>query len=399
MDQFDIAVLGDEPGGIWLANCLSSAIGGTRSVCWLSFGETDSCIFPATYGPLFGIEGESPWSCEIITPTKTVKWGIESLNGDYPGIQEIFKRTSFCHQPELSTKWIRHYPELLFYSQAIWRFLGRSEKISPPHLLYQALCCTQFFNWNPATVLSNSIEKIFLENPTRIEMGKHFVVHTKKTVIRSSILILNTSVKHMFSLIRDTVGLDKIVSVQDSLSEFALYPITVEADAIAIPVALKGLIFYLDADGILDLAREVWPVVFTQAHPGTLSMTAWVCSRWEPQLETLLESFRTVLGRLHTVFPFLARNTLGLSVPLGLDSCFSQTQRAHFYSLVTKRRRPLFKTSQWHGRTRVKNLYCLYPSLNSHYPYPIGSLIGAADVMKELLGARHKSLELFRALN
>ena len=172
-------------------------------------------------------------------------------------------------------------------------------------------------------------------------------------------------------------------------SRKALYPLRLRVENSGLPCAVRPLTIYFDTDDIPEIESESWPLqVLPGTAPGEKEVVLWVPAPREPSLDTLLESFRSGMRRLNHLFPFLHRTLLGISVPLEMESCFLEEERAQALEQLEQSALELYDLTSFSTQTRSPCLTHLFPFLYCHLPYPLGPLCAARKLLEQMVGKK-----------
>lgn len=403
-EEFSSLVIGDEPAGIWCLPFLAEHAHPHSRIGWVTFSRTSRYAVPALWAEILGVNPLSLWSCQIVTPSGTFTWDPQTVSECYPELASG-RGNALMPRPERASveKSLRKYPELLFYSQALWKFLGRTDRISPQNALGAGLLAQELFWWSPQDTLPSDLTTLRLDNVTDLELSftkrNQILVSISGQTYLTKTLILNLSLSQLVAVYGKSRDVFKKLGLSGSgLAPYALYPLRLLVEPSAIPGLIKPVTLIFDTAEIPDISSEVWPVEVVERE-GTKELTLWATCGNDTNLDGILDQFRLGLRSLYHLFPFLSTRILRFSVPLYLDSCFSQASRCEQLGQLETARSERYCVSQMHWRTRHPYVFLLSPSLHSYFFYPLGPLYGAASLLRELLRKENKALsDRFRAL-
>lgn len=407
MEEFHYVILGDEPGGLWLARRLSEELRDVvpePRIAWISFTETlKPTIFPRKLAPLFQVTPGDAWSAEIVTPGRVLKWDDASLARAFPELPP----TAFgdpqgslgASQAQLSAirYAIRCRPELLSFASGLWKALGRAHRLHAESVVYGALLCTELFHWDAAAEVPPGVERIVLspdDNPLEAlkapRSGGLSLQFKGRAPLRGQKWILNTSFRRLHSLSSACRDLLDLLHFEGSMrAQEALYPFHVRAESRAIPCTVGPLSVWFDTEEIPELHSEVWPIE-VQNEGNVKRITVGASAPRELSLEAVLDRYREGMRRLNRLFPFLAESLIQVGVPLSMDSCFREEDRARALREIDTDAVEWYSLTSAHTQTRSDALEGLFPFLHCHLPYPIGPLQAAGKLLTELTRRKKK---------
>lgn len=401
-EEFSYLVIGDEPAGIWCLPFLAEYAHPPSRVGWITFSRHSRYAVPVLWAEILGVNPLSLWSCQMVTPSVTFTWNPQTVSECYPEL--VGSGNAFMPRPERTSveKILRKYPELFFYSQALWKFLGRTDRISPQNALGASLLAQELFWWNPKDALPSFLPTLCVDNVRGLELSftrrNQILVTIAGQTYLTKALILNLSLSQLVELNRKSRDIFKKLGLSGTqLAGCALYPLRLVVEPSAIPGLIKPVMLAFDTSEIPDIPNEVWPVE-VEKHEDFKELTLWATCGNELNLDAVLDRFRLGLQSLYHLFPHLSTRILGLSSALEMGSCFSHASRCEQLGQLEQARSERYCVSQMHWRTRHPYVFLLSPSLHSYFLYPLGPLYGAANLLRELLRKEKAISDRFRAL-
>jgi hypothetical protein len=416
--QFDLLVLGNEPAGLWLIREFEKIYPKERAIKqtgkenaalgWINIGHpTEDFPLAKSTAAQFGIETHNLFSVEMASANHLFKWAPEKLFSSYAKIprsmeQQIYESTlppdSKMRQTLQAA--LKYHPELLTYAQALWKQIGRSRKATPEMMVWGALQAVEIFQWDPQSLIAScknlhtfhlsktdrviSIEQI--PNPENKGTLYKIAISNGLSLITKTIVI-NSNVKQLRQTLRDNEFISWLAIPEDLLSPFSHFPIRLEFDGYHLPKNIKPLTFFMDEEILPEPDLEIWPMTLSKgnSHPGVI---LWATDRAEFSYEGICKSFGKALNRFQNHFPEALKALKTLSVSLGLESCYSDQDRAQAINEIESSGIELYDLSLLHVRTRKRGIYSLLPALRCNLPYPLGTLSGAREILNELFSRK-----------
>lgn len=433
-DPLDLLVVGNEPAGLWLLREFSKLYPEEAAlkkwekkqptVGWLKTQEPIQ-DFPMlkSVATEFGIEPRNCFSAEIVSSRNLFRWDLDQILNRFPNLKELFQdkvlnpsdRTSLpllANSPLGSPltgnikksidRVLTLYPEILVFSQALWKQLGRSRKITPQMMVWAALQATELFSWSSEHLIP-SINNLEILSPNESEKwvsieqipstlpnskGKLFkLTFTSGAHLLTKSLVHNLSIREIKSLPEENDIASWIPLPEDILSRFSHYPLRLEFDHFRLPRNVQPLTIFLDENVLPEPDLEMWPMTQTQTD-SIQKITLWATDRTEFSLEGITECFGHALNRFQRHFPTALRKLKTQSVSLGMETCFNEEQRIAAIKEIESSAKELYSVSLLHVRTRQKGLFSLLPALRCDLPYPLGPLSGAREVLRDLFSRK-----------
>ncbi len=411
LEEFQLAVLGDEPAGLWLLQKYEQAMGKqglpTRTAWAALAGEPPPCVLPTAFREPFGITTETPWSPEIVTPARNLSWDKRSIGAAFPKLG-LSPKPKHAKVRELSSHAIREavraHPELLGFCAGVWKFVGRTPHLHLENLVRGALIGTELAYWHPAQAVPESTHRLTLGMDSAIEEveclsnGAISLKFRNQAPIVSRRWVLNLNVHQLVRMTAASPEFQKLVSVATGMeSRNALYAFSLLVEKDGIPCPVRPLTFYFDTDSMADTDTEVWPFqVFPRGggperhlegdkRPPQKELVLWASAPAEASLEAVLDRFRAGMTRLHHLFPFLPSQLVAQSLPLEMESCSSVSSRAAALDRLEASRLEVYRMASFQTATRQPGLSVMLPFLNCHLPYPLGTLQAAQRLLAEIV--------------
>lgn len=409
-ENFHCVVVGNEPAGLWLLASLDKAlraVGEEPRLGWLSL-ETpvEATAFPTAASPWFGITANAPWACEIVTPRETFTWSAKELETRFGNYLPPFENSlesllsPSARDKAAIVECIRRHPELVGMSQALWTFFGRSTRLNVETLVHFSRLFVNLHWWQadkdlPSTVqrtffsaAENVVEKVSRKGPDCVAIDFRGL-----GVLESQHWVFNLDARATRSLSRRSEAFHSLLGRGPEFEKFrALYPFTLRVETDAIPPAAAPLNFLLDSDSLPDPATEVWPITLG-ASADLRELTLWAESGADTSIEACVDGFQKALRRLHHLFPFLELKTVGTSFSLGMASCASDAERSRVTDLLIGTSHEVYPLTTSSTQTRLPRVHSLSPQLGCHLPYPVGPLLKAKELQKEIIGRKKKPAE------
>lgn len=433
-EPLDLLVVGNEPAGLWLLSEFSKLYPEEASLKkwekkqptlgWLKTQEPVP-TFPMlkSIAKGFGVQPGNCFSAEIVSSRSVFRWDSNQILNRFPKLKELFQDrglntsdpTTF---PLLASSplgsplrgdvkksiddALNLYPEMLVFSQALWKQLGRSREITPQMMLWAALQAIELFSCSsehllqtitPLEILTpNESEKWVsteeIPSPTPNSKGKVFkLTFTSGAYLLTKSLVLNLSIRAIKSLPTENNIASWIPLPEDILSRFSHYPLRLEFEHFRLPRNVQPLTIFLDENVLPEPDLEMWPMTQIQKD-SVQQITLWTTDRTEFSLEGINERFSHSLNRFHRHFPTALSRLKHQSVSLGMETCFNDEQRIAAIRDIEGSATELYSVSLLHVRTRHKGLFSLLPALRCDLPYPLGPLSGAREILKDLFSSK-----------
>ena len=424
MNDFDCIVLGNEPAGLWLLkefshraksnpkSKLAKSIVGSIKLAWLQVGPPIAPIaVPTPVARAYRIGDPSTlqteFSAEFVTPKRVFTWDADHITRYVPEISSDFsslflKSLNFPSHRESSSlrAALTAHPELLDVGKALWKKVGRGVDLTGEMLLWNALLCHRFVLWDAQHPLKNenNIEVSALSGTEEISNvspnsdGRISIEFKSGLKFRAKTLILNSSVRILSRLCRSTPQLlEWSHSPQETLSGSVHYPLRMSLAPEVLPLSLSPLTFALKSDLLPEPDSEIWQLDFIRnTSIENSQVKLWVTDRYDFSLESLLEKFRIGLSHFYKVFPKAIKEISHYSFPLNMDTCYSESQRNHHLVELESEGIESYRLTRGMVSSEQRSLFTLMPYLNCSYPYPLGTLMAAESLLRELFG---KNLE------
>jgi len=424
--EFDLLVIGDEPAGLWLLReysdlysvqaSIKAQMKKQASLGWLRFDEPLApSVIPLYTARYFNIQTSTTFSAEIVSNRSLFRWGPEKVFSHFSSLpKELLERFQQSMAPPNSKERekirlaLKHQPELLTFSQALWKQIGRCRQMTPESMIWAALQALELAEWDPESLIPSipGLQTINLNDTqwlTALEEVKHPDPNIKGkifkltlssgTTLHAKSLVLNCDLRHIKKLNIEST-LQSWAPIPASISSrFCHYPINLEFNHFKLPMSVQPITIFLDQEVLPEPDTEMWPMSF-KTLGNRKSLTLWATDRTEFSYEGLSESLQKAMGRLHHLFPEALRQVVHQSIPLGLESCYSETHRANAIEAIENSRQELYGLSLLHVRSRKRRFYSLLPALRCTLPYPLGTLLGAQEILRELFS--RKTMQNYR---
>ncbi len=408
-DEFRLLVIGNEPAGLWLLDALSKiepAPGEPSRLGWLCLDEAPSPVcFPSALAPAFNISPGATWSAELLLPKQSVTWNQKTADKWFsslpPGdpakprdaLTEMMAPTAAQMQAIRSI--IAADPDVIGLAQGLWKALGRTQKQMPETVVHQSRFLTAMQWWSPERELPANVEKVSLScdaNPlTAFKSRKseglsfHFKDHGEITARRC---VLNLDLRSLFSLCGNQPDFLSLLNLEwEPASLRAMYPLRLLVESDAIPSPVSPLTLFYDTDLIPDPMTEIWPITLGPAN-SLRELTLWANAPGLVSVEAVLDEFRKGMKRVHRLFPFINQKIHQMSVPLGMDSCYSEESRRKAGTLLERQSTELYHHTGFYTETRTPAIQLLLPYLGCNLPYPVGALVLAKKLLSTFMQKR-----------
>ncbi len=413
LKEYRCVVVGDEPAGLWLLAELSHELDRNTAdragpgLGWLSFSqELPRCAVPVSLAQQRGFPLTDAWSAEIVTPSGAMVWNAENVYRRFPGLPVIKpgENKGMGHLSSRDLSAIRYVlrrdPDLLSLVTSLWKYLGRSARLSAEVLVMGALAATELAWWeNPALIPNPQLEKIILtlsggmiESITEDKNRGLVVRLADGTSFLTASLILNCTLTQLRRLCRrNRQVLDWIDFDSGTQASTSLIPLRVKVENVGIGNPLHPVALLLDSVEIPDFQTEVWPIEIQKGKTESV-LTLWVSVERELSLDAALQHLRGGYQRLVKSFPFLPAHLNHIGYPLDMETCSSLEDRARLQDEMEISARELYSLTSFETHSRHPRLSCLMPHLNCQLPYPFGPLEAARKLKGELVGKGRKSV-------
>jgi hypothetical protein len=410
LEDFHCVVVGNEPAGLWLLSALDKSLREVGEVPRLAWVSLDTPLaqhaFPTSLSPFFGISPNAPWSCEIITPQETFSWSAKELKNRYgdflPSVEnsmESFLTPSAKDRMGIKDC-IRRHPELVGLAQSLWTFLGRSTRLNVETLAHFSRFFVHLHWWTPEKDLPPSVQRIRLsptdnlvEKISRKGAQAVAIDFLGLGAIEAQHWVFNLGVRAARVLSARSESFRSTLGTPAEMAKMrGLYPFTLRVETEAVPASAAPLNFLLDTCTIPDPATEVWPVTLG-ASADLRELTVWAESGAATSIEACLDGFQKAIRRLNHLFPFLALRTVQTPFSLGMDSCSSDAERKRVTELLLSTSHEIYPLTTSATQTRLHRVHSLSPQLGCHLPYPLGPLIKAKGLQREILRRKKKPAE------
>lgn len=411
----DLLILGNEPAGLWLLReyeklfpihaQLKKQQRTQPSLGWLKInGPIPPVLTNKPTASFFDLPTDHYFSPEMASTKNLFKWSTQNVRKTFPGLLELFERspTNELFNPSTNTlnkiRWeIAKNPRLLTYSQTLWKILGRCRQVSPENMVWAALQSTEITSWDYQSLPTSNrhLETWSFnlgEGPVSLTELPSVDPKDKQKIFKITLpsgqslstrnLILNLSVGEFIKL--GVPELLALLGIEKSIfSPVAQYPLILEFKDFCLPRNVSPLTFFLDEEVLPEPDREVWPMIINSNTPFQ-KISLWVTERKDFSLESVSEKLKGALSRLYSHFPEALENLESQSVPLGLETCYSDSQRAETLMALEQSSKELYSVSLLHPKTRKKGISPLLPALRCNLPYPVGPLLGAQELLSDL---------------
>lgn len=406
---FDVLVLGNEPGGLWflreferLKNHTAAKLG------WLKIDAPILEIpLPISISSHYRINTGTTYSAEIVTKSRLLQWSPEKVFDRFKSLERsLGEKTTDPTLAELRSikEAVLRNPELITLSQALWKRLGRCREIPEPQMVWAALKALQLTDWTPEALISEisnlttylmregdflkSVEET--DHPEPNQKGKIFKLSLESgKVLFSKLIILNFTAVQLRQFVTNSVVGEWALCPDDLLSRFSNYPLTLKFGHYHLPKNIQPLTLLLEQDVLPEPDLEMWPMSLS-SNDLNQSVTLWVTDRTDFSFEVFTEKVKKALARFQYHFPTALNHTVSQSIPLGVDICYSEEQRVRVIKAIENSRQELYSISLLNVRTRKKGIYSLLPALQCTLPYPLGTLRGAEEILKELFSRKDR---------
>ncbi len=396
--MYDILIFGNDPTVHWLLHFLS------KSFPTLKAGEIrysgEQSIVPLV--PRLAIQNlyhcdETPYDStaftpQFVTPKATMTWSEEQVLRRYPltslylSSQSQKQKLLFPKDPEFqwASTLIRKYPEILSYSQGLWKMIGRTRTLSPESSVLFGLIATSLVEWSPWNHWERNWE-VFNSADKDLTWKK----------IKEGYLVTWTDDKGQ-SKSAET----KLLSVPAkslSPSTTCLFPLELEVKPGTVPWPSPRAFIILEEPLFPHPELEIWPVEFFPSGNPSQSdrMKVWMTHPNFISLESLEERSRKALKMLYRFFPFMPWSTLSLFPTLDSLSCFSEQNREESLQYWDNQKRPLWDQTLLELQSLDKGVFGWGPQTRSHLPYPLGPLSALGPLLLPLIGRKQfKSISL-----
>jgi len=401
-------VIGDEPAGLWLLGRLHRMTQGKARLGWVSFTTfPPATAIPQAVAQAYDIALTETWSPEILIPGESFVWDERHLRARFPELA-FEKLYAGALEPsraifKLAGETLRRYPELLGFSQGLWKSFGRSSSPEPERALLGALLATRAGWWNPAATLDMAIKRVHLtlgmqvlENIRVLKQGLLALHLRNYEALVAKKIVFNFS-RHDLTRLFGSAEAMRLLNLDERLvADRALYPFRLIVDMKALPPGLSPLSVYFDTENIPDPDSELWPL-WRRDGDEAAELTLWTTAGRQTSLEALQAKFREGMSRLNRLFPFLSRSIVEFKVPLGMETCFSPAARQAVTETLENEAEELYPLTWLQTAGKLKNLFVVGPFSQCHLSYPHGPLAAAETLLKQIVEKPKKGAEYERA--
>jgi hypothetical protein len=413
MDEFDYLVIGDEPAGLWFLSRLyehyrilerehAEKHSGRPPeppprLGWVSFASPPrSVLMPAKIAEEFHLRPTKTWSPEVVIPGETFSWSEEEITQRFVHLPYHKLKENWLTPPSaLCAQTLKNHPELIPIGKGMWKLLGRAERPSSDALVTAAVLATDLFWWDPAESLPEPVVRIpalvrdnLVESFEPARSRGHTIRLRNIGELTAKRILFNNSLFGLKTLLREVPKVQSALQLDPKLSaRRALYPLKLAVEKSAIPCPVRPVTIAFDSLEMPDGDGEIWPFQLSEAE-NAKELCLWVSGRREISLDTVLEQCRKGFGRLNQIFPFLSRSLVEVKVPMSMDSCFSSAVRHQVMDYLEEHAIELYDLTSFQTHTRLGSVFLVGPFLSSHLPHPVGSLMAARQVLREVAGRR-----------
>ncbi len=405
-DEFRCVVVGNEPAGLWLLSELErqfQAVGEDAKLGWVSLGgDPPPVSLPSALASSFGIAPSASWSTEILTPRMNIPWTAETLGALFPELPLGDFRdggrdpiAALLQPTALELAAVRaaivRQPQLIGYAQGLWKAFGRTQQVLPEAAVHYARFLTQLQWWSPEKDLSSNIQRMDLSTANAMEK---FKIRKPEGVsvsfkdfgeITSQKWILNLDLRSLLTVCTQCPEFLRLLNLHwEPATLQALYPLRILTEAGAIPAPMPPMAIAFDNDLIPDPGTEIWPMTLRAADENR-ELTVWASAPGLVSLEAVSDGFRQGLNRAERVFPFLSQSLLQLSMPLGMESCFEESERRAACDALQESSVEIYSQTSFYTDTRTRSVSLLLPYLGCHLPHPIGNLLAARNIVSTVV--------------
>lgn len=404
-EEFDCLVLGDEPAGLWLLReigAVMAATGGNSSLGWVQLMQTNRRVpVPVSLASDYRLAISEPWHLEIVTPHATFAWSESEILSRFPRTTlpkpsgpspKAFLRSGAVKAAGDS---LRQHPELLGLSHGLWKLVGRTSRVQSETVVLNALHCRSLAWWDPMAELPETVTRVPVPQGgagiVSISFSRRGLVSLEladQTTLLARHLVLNASSQATRAMLPRLGALAECLGTREESEPLeALYPFRLTCDAGVIPDCVPAVCALFDEDTLPDPMREIHGLEVAKVGQGR-QLTVWESWPRGLSLEGLCDRFRSSLGTLHRLFPFLRDRATGYFPPLGIDSCYGEESRAKMIAELEAQSVRQYGYALITSTTRRRQVSHLPPSLHCYLPYPFGPLWGARETLSAIVGKK-----------
>ncbi|MBI4404627.1 MAG: hypothetical protein HY537_10720 [Deltaproteobacteria bacterium] len=390
--EFDFTVVGDEPAGLWCLRELARLFPWAR-LGWVSLGVgSDNVLVPQAASQVFNLNSSVPWHPEILLRRRPITWSTETLKEVFPSLPQSLFNGDLAdpylgrQMHHLADTALRKHPELVSCTAAIWKRIGRTPTLSPQSCLASTLLATEMCCWNPVVEIPSTVQRMVLASDVRLAAMENrrsinYLSFTDQTEFSTRHLLFNhtisTGLQWTESCARFCLNVDP-----SALARQRSYSIRLVVAPQGVPTTLQPLTVLIDTDEVPDNS-EIWPIeCFKQGDKTELILH--VHDVYPSSAESVLHKIKNSLKRAFRILPFLTDRIESFSVPLDLESCGDQSMRLRAMSRIEDTSIELYSTTVLGCSTRWPTAFWLAPNIHCHLPYPVGPLIVARALLREL---------------
>lgn len=392
-------VVGDEPAGLWLLARLAEARPfGDAPLLWISFAEPEPLAVPFFWGPRWGISVDGPWSAEFRTPKRAFRWSDRAVRERFPTVPSTVElkrpedRTAglvggLGREVERAARaLVAESTDFALVAKMVARASFRARRPSPERAGMAALLWTELAWWRPAAAVPDAVQRWEFDHfPTVTAHARtgeqHRLRVSSDTELETRLLVLNANERLLQRFFGPVGGLEKLLGYAAPEAPIALAPVHFEVSRGTVPSALSPLVVVAETETFPDEDREIWTM---SANERMTSLRVDVATSPLVTDGTVLDVTKRALSRMRDVFPSFDRSVKSMRPLAPSETCDDPTvlvgrQDAFEASLAGR-----YEQAAFRREGTVAGIEPLLPSFRCDLPYPLGTLLGAQEVLEKI---------------
>lgn len=406
LPRYGAVVVGDEPAGLWLlAHLARERPFGDAPLLWISFADPAPTAVPFFWGPRWGITVEGPWSAELRTPKRAFRWTERAVRERFPKLPSTveLKRPEDRTAPERSTttreleravrEALADSPDFALVTRMIARAAFRARRPAPETAAVAALLWTELAWWRPAAAVPDAVHRwVFEHFPSVAAQVRSGDLHrwrlSNGAELESRLCILNADERLLDRFFRSVGGLSSMLGYVGPRAPIASASIDVQLAERTLPQALSPLVVLAETETFPDEDREIWSMTL-----GSNMRSLRVDVATSPLVTdgSIADASMEALVRLRKLFPGFEQSVTGMSPNFPSESCDDPVQRVARQDAFECRSVGRYAEASFRREGTVAGIEPLLPSFRCDLPYPLGTLLGAREVLEKVSERRPRA--------
>lgn len=406
LPRFGAVVVGDEPAGLWLLGRLAEARPfGDAPLLWISFAEPEPLAVPFFWGPRWGITVDGPWSAELRTPKRAFRWTERAVRERFPTVPP----TVDLKRPEdrdvvgaggSAKELERAVRELLdtssdfsLVAKMVARAAFRARRPSPERAGLAALLWTELAWWRPAMGVPDTVDRwVFEHFPTVTTHTRSGDLHrfqlSNGAELETRLCVLNANERLLDRFFGPVGGVEKMLGYAAPRAPIASTSVTMTVAPGTVPAALSPLVVVADTETFPEEDRELWSMAV-----GSDMCTLRVDVATPPLVTdgTVADASRRTLERMRAMFPGFDRSVRAMTPTAPSELCDDLTHRVACQDAFEAKLQARYDQAAFRREGSVAGVEPLLPSFRCDLPYPLGTLLGAQEVLEKVTERKPRS--------